>query len=175
LLIAVSVPLHFAVATCAYGNGDDSTFKNDFGLSAEEASEARTIIVLWLQCQECVAGELQAVVHLGKVAVPTLAIIVQDGPSPAKLQEVRQQLSENYDSTQQYLANRPQPEQILMSREQYVAHSVLNLINLYKVRAALALGRIGGPEARSALLSAFQTADSDTVTDALKEALANVH
>ena len=49
----------------------------------------------WLLCDECVDGELDAVLILGSDAVPTL-VNTLDGPPPDRVENVRDQLTTQY-------------------------------------------------------------------------------
>src|SRR5512134_3649634 len=62
----------------------------------ERAAEIRSIIVAWLECDECSEGELAAVVKLGQAAVPSLAANLRDGPSPARREQLRRHLEESH-------------------------------------------------------------------------------
>jgi hypothetical protein len=152
-----------------------ATFDNKFGLSPQETTNARNIILAWLECGECTDADLQAVIKLGPVAVPTLAAVLKYGPSPERLQRIRQKLSEDYANTQQYLKDRPESSALKLSNAQYVERGVRNVVTKYKVGAAIALGKIGGNDARNALNAALAGEKSNTITKTIKEALANLH
>jgi hypothetical protein len=122
-------------------------------LTPEEAAAARRTIVAWLECEECTDGELEAVVKLGEVAVPSLAATVREGPSPAKLEELRRHLEANYRRLKDYQSTHRDTVVPMTSRE-YVNTYMGNYIALVRSRAAIALGKIGGPEAKKALQSA---------------------
>ena len=163
--------LQLAFWTPTYADGD--AFKNDLGLTPQQAADARKVIVAWLECTECSDGELQAVLQIGPLVVQTLAAVLKEGPSLAKREQFRQHLVDSYETTQTYLKTRPKPSWILINRDAYVAQYIENYVTLYKVRAATALGKIGGPIARSALQDALKSEKSETVREVEEEALAN--
>ena len=158
----------------SFAHADEGAFENELGLSPTESINARKAIVVWLECEECNEGELQAVLKLGQLAVPTLANVLKEGPSPVKQEGYRYRLLDNYEAMQKFLKARPKPGPINISFEAYLALNMENYITLYKVRAATALGKIGGINARNALKEALASEQSDTVTKTAKEALANL-
>src|SRR5207245_307749 len=76
-------------------------------LKPEEASAARETIVAWLECEECTSGELDGVVKLGSVAIPTLTATLRQGPSPAKREQLRRHLTVAYQDLKQYGGTHP--------------------------------------------------------------------
>lgn len=115
----------------------------------------------WLLCQECVEGELAAVVALADTAVGVLGRALK-GPPPAGIRNMRSQMQDAY---------RPIPAP-LVSESVYVNHFVDNYVATYQSRAAIALAEIGTPRAQALLLSAAFTdstsrADVRRVLDAM--------
>lgn len=139
-------------------------------LSPEEAAEARRTIVAWLECEECTDGELKAVVELGKVAVPSLVASLQKGPAPASLELVRRQLATNYKALVKYARRHPEAK-TPMSEDTYVKTYLGNYIALYRIRSAMGLAEIGGPEATKALEEALAANYRDDVRSTVKESL----
>jgi hypothetical protein len=122
--------------------------------------DPRTVVDAWLLCEECVDGELAAVLARGAdsttraVAVDHLSAALLAGPSPTRIANLRQQYLESFEADSVYgqtvlgvapLANSPD----------YVAHYLDNFIAVFRARAALALARIGGPRAQAVLDSAL--------------------
>jgi hypothetical protein len=99
----------------------------------------------WLLCDECTAGEQEAVVALRDTAVDALATALWSPPERGH-RIVRRQAAAAY-------ARLPSPG---MSEETYVAHFDSNYIASYQKRAALALQAIGTPRARAVLLDALR-------------------
>jgi hypothetical protein len=124
-------------------------------LSQEAAAQARRTIVHWLECEECTEGELDSVVKLGPVAVPTLTATLIEGPSPAKREEQRVHLVDLYRQQVDYAKSHPQAAPKL-SEEEFVKLYAANLLALYRTRSAMALERIGGPAAADALQRALK-------------------
>ena len=123
-------------------------------LSPEAAASARRTIMSWLECEECTEGQLDSVLTLGAVAVPSLSAALLQGPSPARLAEHKRDLSESYQQQRQYSRSHPAAAP-RMSETEHLAVYTRNLLALYRVRAAIALERIGGPEAAEALTKAL--------------------
>jgi len=124
-------------------------------LTPEEAAQARRTISAWFECEECEEGQLEAVVKLGPVVTPSLAATLRQGPSPAKLEELRRHLIANYRILKDYQKTHPETE-VPMNQQEYVETYLGNYIALYRSRAAIALGRIGGDEAKNALDQAMK-------------------
>jgi HEAT repeat protein len=61
-----------------------------------------------------------------------------------------------------------------MTEEEYVRKYTENTVALHQVRAAAALGAIGGPEARRALEGALGRGDREDVQQAIRAALAQI-
>lgn len=118
----------------------------------------------WLECEECTDGELRRVVSLGDKAVPTLAAALRDGPSA----EIRAQLSKDRLATYGKLKGYGP---VWMTEEEYVRKYTENAVVLYQVRAAVALGAIGGPEPRRALEEVLGKGGRDEVQRAVGAAL----
>jgi hypothetical protein len=157
-----------------YSATSADTAANVLGLSPQEAEAARHTIVAWLECEECTSGELKAVVALGTVAVPTLAAVLREGPSPASLETYRLRLLQAYDEMAAYLKKRPNEKPLTLSKQQYVDVYFSNYIALHKVRAAEGLARIGGTASRKALDVAKDDPNRDDVRGAIRKALSEV-
>ena len=129
-----------------------------------------TQIVTWLECEECVDGELQAVVALGEQAVPGLAKFVQAGPSFERIEAYREHLSRTYEELREYGTRHPE-DQIQTTEQQYINMYSESLNNLYRIRAALGLSSIGGQAARNAIEEGLQQSPSEYVTLQLERIL----
>jgi hypothetical protein len=121
----------------------------------------------WLECEECTDGELRHVVRLGDEAVPGLAAALQHGPAEESLARLRKGLLATYAQLKDY---GPVP----MTEEEYVRTYTENVVALYQVRAATALGAIGGAEARRTLEKALGRGDRQDVQQAIRTALAQI-
>jgi hypothetical protein len=119
-------------------------------LSADAAAQARRTIMRWLECEECTDGEVDSVVRLGAVAVPSLSAALLDGPSPVRLEEQKYYLRESYRQQREYGRSHPAAAP-RMTEAEHLALYTRNLIGLYRVRSAIALERIGGADAAEAL------------------------
>lgn len=124
-------------------------------------------VTSWLECEECTDGELRHVVSLGDQAVPALAAALHHGPSEESRAQLRKHRLATYAQLKDY---GPVP----LTEEVYVRKYTENAVALYQVRAAVALGAIGGPEARRALEEALGRGDRDDVQQAIRAALAEI-
>jgi hypothetical protein len=149
-VVAVTV----VAAACRQPATGESTEGPRPSLSQEASAEARRTIIQWLECEECTEGELDSVLALGRVAVPTLAATLIDGPAPARLEEQRQHLLALYRRQVEYARSHPRAAPT-MSESQYMAVYAGNLLARYRTRSAIALERIGGPTAAEALQRAL--------------------
>jgi hypothetical protein len=135
-------------------------------LSPEDAASARRTITAWLECEECVDGEREAVVALGGIALPTLVAVLREGPSPARREEMRRHLERVYRELRESGA-----ELAAGSPEEYAQRYLGNFEALYRIRAAEGLGAIGGGEARRALEEALRQDLREDVAAAVRAAL----
>lgn len=142
-------------------------------LATQRAVEVRRTIVAWLECQECIDGELNAVVRLGQAAVPTLAATLAGGPSPASREALRRHLVNAYRELKEYERTK-RGTTVTATEDEYVRTYMDNYVALYKARAAEALGRIGGDRARRALEAAAREDQRPDVRSALQAALTRV-
>jgi hypothetical protein len=142
-------------------------------LSPEQAAAARRIIATWLECEECESGELEAVVKLGNVAVPTLAATLRGGPSAASREKLRRHLVTTYGQLRKE-GETHREMRIEQSEQAYVQTYMENYVALYQVRSAQALAAIGGDEARRALETAGGASLRKDVADAVNESLGKV-
>jgi hypothetical protein len=120
----------------------------------EEKAAARRTVAAWFECEECVDGELQAVVALGSLAVPTLASTLLHGPSPAALFLVEDGLRARSRELHEFAALAPDTFPMLGDVE-FVDVYRANYVARHQGRAAWALGEIGGPDALRALRKAL--------------------
>ena len=124
-------------------------------LAPERATHVRRTISTWLESEECMEGTLEAVVELGEAAVPSLAAVLREGPSPANLEQLRLHLIANYQKLKEYQETH-RDAQVPMSQKMYVNTYLDNYIALNQSRAAIALGKIGGEDAKKALEQALK-------------------
>jgi hypothetical protein len=120
----------------------------------EEAAAARRTLVRWLECEECVDGELAAVLRLGPLAVPTLVATLRGGPSPAVREKLHRELRIRYGELRDYARKHP-AVRFDGGEDVWVDEQLANDIARYQVRSAEALAKLGGPEAKQALADAL--------------------
>jgi hypothetical protein len=129
----------------------------DIPASQPQAHFQRTMAA-WFECVECRDGELDAVTRLGQAAVPTLAAALRDGPSAARREEARRQSSGFYRRLAHYAQTHPEAR-LKLSEAEYVELYLGNMVARTQIRAAAALGEIGGSAALGALENARRSAD----------------
>jgi hypothetical protein len=139
-------------------------------LTPQQAAQNRHAIVNYMECEECDDGELEAVVKLGTLAIPTLVAILREGPSPSQIEMLRRHLTTTYRELKAYELTHPDAA-VPGTEEQYVKTYLSNYVARYQIRAARALGKIGGPEARRALEEASLAPLRDDVRNVVKAAL----
>ena len=123
----------------------------------------------WLECEECVDGELEAVADLGAAAIPPLEAALKYGPSPANIAEERYALETRFARLAREGAEHPAPPSVIA--EQYLNNYRAN----YGIRAAIALGEIGGAQAEKILAEASESGDfRDDVRREVDKALARI-
>jgi len=133
--------------------GEAQRAEPEAGLGHELASRARTILVEWLECEECTDRELERVVALGQAIVPSLAAVLEKGPAPAKAELTRRSLRASYRRLADYAERHPDFK-LPMGEEEYVLTYLDNFRAVYRIRAAKALAAIGTEAAWEALRTA---------------------
>jgi hypothetical protein len=137
----------------------------------ESRPELREVILAWLECEECGAGELQAVTERGPGAVPLLIATLKHGISPARRARLELQLRERFSRLEAYRERHPDRPEVIpeLTFEEFVAHHVSS--SRYRGRAALALGRIATPDAEAALRENRNVEHLPSVAKAIRDAL----
>ena len=133
-------------------------------------ADARRAIVAWLQCDECTEGELEAVVRLGQLAVPSLSATLRQGPPASTREAHRLHLIESFNGMQAHAKTHPE-SRVAMTEQQYVGRYLSNLDALYRSRAAEALSQIGGPQAEQALADATNLDVREDVRETIRRNL----
>ena len=146
VLLAAVVLLNTSIACRRAESPEEAVAK----LAPEQAADVRRTIVLWLECEECIDGELAAVAELGAAAIPTLSAVLREGPSPASRESARRKLGRSYQQLREYAISHPEVE-VPMDEEEYITTFLGNYVALHRIRAAQALGAIGGPYGKDAL------------------------
>lgn len=114
-----------------------------------------TTVYSYLECIECVDGELAAVGALRDSAVAILGQALIAGPPPERVEHLRRHLDSMYALVRDDIAQSGETE-ALPGRSAYVGVALGNYEATYRSRAALALGRIRTPDARRLLDSAVR-------------------
>jgi hypothetical protein len=136
---------------------------------AQKAS-ARQTLATWFECEECVDGELQDVLALGPLALPSLARALLEGPSPAALFSVERALRLRYRELDAFASSTP-GARFSMGQDEFVDAYRANYMARLQGRAAWALGEIEDPAAEHALRKALGTELRPDVQRAVQAAL----
>ena len=127
-------------------------------------------VLNWLECEECIAGELKEVIRWQEIAVPPLSKALREGPSPSSLEIYRRELMVSYTRMANYHGS--QANRLLaMTRDEYIALHLKNYLRLYQIRAYTALSKIGGVTATAALEDALQSPLPREIAIRVREAL----
>jgi hypothetical protein len=121
-----------------------------------QGGNVRETIDAWLLCQECTDGELDSLVALETLlpgaTVDNLSTDLLAGPSSTRRTNIEQQLAGSFAEDSAYdVAEGVTPT---LSSVDYIQIYRGNYVAVYRSRAAIALGRIGGARAGAALDSA---------------------
>ncbi|NIS80632.1 MAG: hypothetical protein GTO14_10595 [Anaerolineales bacterium] len=113
----------------------------------QELDEVETI-ERWLECEDCLDGELEAVVKLGPEALPILLRFLEVGPREETLKLVETSLRQSYAELAEYGKVKEDRRLIpRQSQEQFVVFFTENFFSQYQTRAAIAIKQIGDEEA----------------------------
>jgi hypothetical protein len=143
-------PLLLLSLTCVCFLGPPEIFAGDTSLIVERNLRMQNIILSWLECIECTDGELKAVVQLGPQALASMTASLMKGPSPASREAMRRYLLSSYKRLKEYEATHPDFH-MGQSEEEYIAFYMDNYDAQHRIRAAMAIAAIGGPDAKKAL------------------------
>ena len=126
---------------------------------------------VWLTCVECEAAEVDSL----KVAASResgVQIVLREtllhGPSAARRAQLRLQLQRTHDRLAERVARDTMLDSVPFGRDAYVRHYLAKAERIYRSRAALGLGHIGGPAALAALDSALNL-PSDSLPESVRK------
>lgn len=124
----------------------------------------------WLECEECLEGELAAVVAAGDGIVPRLEAIAKRGLSPARRELLRLQLEERYAERVDFGREHPHlaPKQ---AQEAWVTHHLETRDRTHRARAVRALGAIGSDASRKALRNLLPDTRHEGLAEEIRRAL----
>ena len=107
--------------------------------------------------------------RFGQAIVPSLVAVLNEGPSPATRELLRRELERRYDQLAEFARKNPDAK-VASTKEEFVAMYLRNFDAQHRVRAAQALGAIGGRQAR-ALEAAAGKAERDDVRTTARRSL----
>lgn len=166
LFVSAAV-LVLAVAACGPGKPEPEPVVE---LTPEQSEQIRQSLVTWFECEECEAGELEAVVEHGAAVVPSLVATLRAGSSPASRELLRRELDRRYTELKEYERTHPNAK-VAGTREEFIEMYLSNFDAQYRVRAATALAAIGGDTAEAALREALDKAPREDVRSVIADAL----
>lgn len=159
-------------STCALGQVDSAR-----RLNQADTVKATQVLSRWYECMGCRGNEsepeLKAVKRYGQPVVPSLAATLSGGLSPASRQVLHDLLAARYDQLDEQGQNNPK-FRMKSTKEEFIARYLDNLDTRYRIRAAQALGAIGGSRARTGLETALAQTQNAEVRKAAQEALRQV-
>lgn len=113
-----------------------------------------------MECIECSAGELTAVIALGDTAVPALRAFLLNGPPPESVDRMRRRLVE-------LVGGATVSPAVGGTAVAVVDRQLGEYVGLYRSRAALGLGGVATASARAALCAGQAAGRGDVVDSAL--------
>ena len=131
------------------------------------------VVDKWLECEDCIDGELQALVKLGTPAVPSLGAALRSGPPQNKRTAYQTQLSATYQQAVAYAKTHPEAP-VPTTEADYIRRHMDNQVTRYQIRAANGLGAIGGPDAKKELTQALGLPLPTAVLVSVREALLRI-
>lgn len=140
-----------------------------------EPDTVQEVMTQWLECEECEAGELEAlkdaVTKERTIALPILLAALREGPPAENREQEEKALQQRYDELVSYSESHPEAKPPV-GKEEFVRLYLSNYEASYRIRAAQALAEIGGPEARQAIEEALKRGDPrNDVMRVLQESL----
>lgn len=141
-------------------------------LSSSEAEHAVRTLAAWLDTEHYDVGHLASLKKHGQTVVPSLVAALESGPSAAKRELARRTLEDQYETLAKYAHSGGKFQ--LRSKVEYLQHYIGNFETLYRIRAAQALGAIGGSEARTALEAAAGKAGRENLRKEIQRALEGI-
>ncbi len=113
-------------------------------------TSAHEALTAWFECEECVDGELQAVLALGPKVVPALADALLSGPSVQDRLRVESELQLRYRELSSF-ANQTPDTLFTLDQSTFVQLYRANYVARIQGRAAWALAELDDPKAEQAL------------------------
>lgn len=141
-------------------------------LGSAESEHAVRALAAWLNSEDFDAGRLAPLKKYGQAVVPSLIAALDAGPSPARRELARRSLETQYVTLAKYSQSGGKVQ--LGSKADFVQHYMGNLETLYRIRAAQALGAIGGSQARTALEAAAGKAGREDLRKEIQRALEGI-
>jgi len=141
-------------------------------LGSAQSEQAVRAIAAWLNSDGHDAAHLAPLKKHSQIVVPSLTAALEAGPSPARRELARRSLEDQYETLAKYSQSGGKFR--LGSKADFVQYYLGNLETLYRMRAAQALGAIGGSEAKTALEAAAGKAGREDLRREIQRALKGI-
>jgi len=133
-------------------------------------TQTQKVLLEWFECEECTIGQLQAVVLLNKYqSVPSLAEALSIGPQPSRIVIEDSRLKKRYAELVEF--KQSHPDTLLIDKRSFIKIHLAQLTTQYQLRAAIALGQIGGPLSKQALEQASNMDAPELVKEEIARSL----
>jgi hypothetical protein len=110
-----------------------------------------------VECEGAEVDSLRAAAARDAGVARELRDVLIHGPTVERRKELAAQFETNYARLEARAARNTPPDTLPLTRQQYVDHYLESTVLIYRGRAALGLGLVGGPIARRALDSALKS------------------
>jgi hypothetical protein len=142
-------------------------------MSTTETVKATQALIRWLECDSCGDANLKAVTRYGQAVVPSLIATLNAGLSPASRKSLHDAFASRYDALDEQARKDPKFK-MKSTKEEFIARYVEETDARNRIRAAEALGTIGGSTARTALKTALIKSERADVRKAIQNALQEI-
>ncbi len=133
-------------------------------------TQTQKALLEWLECEECTIAQLTAVVLLDRnESVPYLAVALSAGPPLSRLVNEGNRLKKRYPELLKF--KQSHPDAVLIDERHYIQIHLAQLTIQYQLRAAIALGKIGGPLSIQALQMALNMGAPELVQEEIARSL----
>lgn len=138
--------------------------------SLQLTTQTQKVLLEWFECEECTIAQLHAVVLLNKhESVPYLAVALSNGPPPSRVVNEGRRLKNRYPKLVRF--KQSHPDAILIDERNYIQIYLDQFTIQYQLRAAIALGKIGGPLSEQALRQTLNMGAPELVQEEIARSL----
>lgn len=161
----------FLAACQVQGTAGAAAIEGENAVAVQELGEIE-IIERWLECDDCLDGELEAVVQLGDDVLPILLEYLDVGPREETLKLLDASLQQSYAELSEYAEKKKDRTLIpRQSQEEYVTFFKDNIFSQYQTRSAIAIQQIDNKDAIEKARELLEEALAITERDDLRAKL----